>query len=148
LRGVSEELSLRGREHRRQRTARSLCQGSDRDYADGKLDADNWHDFKMELGGERDAAQAEAKRLVSPQAEVERWGELADAEAETLQRLSEIRRLIAGEVRTADGLDRIRAALSRAFEHFVVHRRALRVHVELIAGPRLVIEPVGAGAGD
>jgi hypothetical protein len=54
----------------------------------------------------------------------------------------------AGEVRTADGLDRIRAALSRAFEHFVVHRRALRVHVELIAGPRLVIEPVGAGAGD
>jgi DNA invertase Pin-like site-specific DNA recombinase len=113
-----------------------------RDYADGKLDADDWRDFKMDLGAERNAAQAEARRLASQQADVERWGELADAEADTLQRLSEIRRLIAGEVRAADGLDGIRAALSRAFEHFVVHREAPRVHVELIAGPRLVIEPV------
>ena len=113
-----------------------------RDYADGKLEADDWRDFKMELSAERDATRAEAGRLASQQAEVERWGELADAEAETLQRLSEIRRLIAGEVRAAEGLDGIRAALSRAFEHFVVHREATRVHVELIAGARVVIEPV------
>jgi hypothetical protein len=96
----------------------------------------------MELGTERDAARAQAARLASQQVEVERWGELADAEAETLQRLSEIRRLIAGEVRAAEGLDAIRAALSRTFECFVVHREAPRVHVELIADARLVIEPV------
>jgi hypothetical protein len=141
-RKLAEVKALRAAaEHEAQRAEERLRRVR-RDYADGKLDADDWHDFKMELGGERDAAQAEARRLVSQQAEVERWGELADAEAETLQRLSEIRRLIAGEVRTADGLDGIRAALSRAFEHFVVHRQAPRIHVETIAGPRLVIEPV------
>lgn len=113
-----------------------------RDYTDGRLDADDWREFKTELGAERDAARAEASRLAAQQEEVERWADVRDAEAETLRRLAEIRALIAGEVREADGLDAVRAALSRTFERFVIRRQLERVHVELIADARLVIEPV------
>jgi DNA invertase Pin-like site-specific DNA recombinase len=141
-RKLAEVGALRAAAEQEAQRAEGRLRRVRRDYTDGKLDADDWRDFKTELGAERDAARAEAERLASQHADVERWGELADAEAETLRRLSEIRRLIAGEVRAADGLDGIRAALSRAFEHFVVHREAARVHVELIAGPRLVIEPI------
>jgi hypothetical protein len=65
-----------------------------------------------------------------------------DAEAETLRQLSEIRAVIAGEVRDAEGLDAVRAALARTFERFVIRRHAPRVHVELVADTQLVIEPV------
>lgn len=112
-----------------------------RDYTDGKLDADDWRSFKAELMPQRDAARAQAERLAAQHAEVERWGEVRDAEAETLRRLSEIRALIAGEIRDAAGLDAVRAALSRTFRRFVIRRQLRRVHVELIADAQLVIEP-------
>jgi DNA invertase Pin-like site-specific DNA recombinase len=113
-----------------------------RDYTDGKIDANDWRDFRDELEGERDAAHAEAKRLATQQREVEAWGELRDAETETWRRLSEIRAVIAGEVRDAEGLDAVRAALGRTFVHFVVRRSVPRVHIELIADAGLVIDPV------
>jgi hypothetical protein len=50
--------------------------------------------------------------------------------------------MIAGEVRDAEGLDAVRAALARTFEHFVIRRRTARIHVELVADAQLVIEPV------
>jgi site-specific DNA recombinase len=113
-----------------------------RDYTDGRITAEDWHEFRGELRAERDAARAEADRLAAQQREVEAWGELRDAEADTLERLSEIRALIAGEVRDASGLDAVRAALTRTFDKFVIRRETQRVHVELIVHPRLVIEPV------
>jgi site-specific DNA recombinase len=113
-----------------------------RDYTDGRLDAEDWREFRAELGAEHDAARAEADRLEAQHLEVEAWGELRDAEAETLRSLSEIRALIAGEIRDATGLDAVRAALTRTFDYFVVRRHVQRVHVELIVEPHLVIEPV------
>ena len=113
-----------------------------RDYTDGRLDAEDWREFRAELGAERDAARAEAERLATQLRDVERWGAVKDAEAETLRRLSEIRAVIAGEVRDADGLEAVRAALARTFEHFVIRRRAPRVHVELVADAQLIIDPV------
>jgi Recombinase/Recombinase zinc beta ribbon domain len=113
-----------------------------RDYTDGRIDAEDWREFRNELGAERDAARAEADRLDAQQREVERWGEIKDAESETLRHLSEIRAVVAGEVRDAQGIDAVRAALSRTFERFVLRHQAPRVHVELIADSDLVIEPV------
>jgi hypothetical protein len=106
-----------------------------RDYADGRLGAADWLEFREELGAERDAARAELDRLAEQEREVESWGELRDAEAETLQRISDIRAAIAGEVKDADGLDAVRAALSRLFERFIIRRQTRRVHVELIVAP-------------
>jgi site-specific DNA recombinase len=113
-----------------------------RDYTDGKIDAEDWRDFRVELGGERQAARAQADRFEAQLREVERWGELKDAESETLHRVAEIRSAITGQVRDAQGLDAVRAALMRTFDHFVVRRRMPRVHVELIADVDLVIEPI------
>jgi site-specific DNA recombinase len=113
-----------------------------RDYTDGRIDAGDWRGFRDELVGERDAARAEAGRLADQLLEVERWGDVKDAEGETLRRLSEVRAAIAGDVQGAEGLDGVRAALARTFDHFVLRRRVPRVHVELVADADLVIEPV------
>lgn len=114
-----------------------------RDYTDGRLDAEDWREFKRELTAERDAARAELQRLEAQYREVEEWARVRDAEAETLRRLSEIRALIAGEVVGADGLEAVRAALTRTFEAFIVRRQPVeRVHVELVSRARIVIEPV------
>jgi hypothetical protein len=50
-----------------------------------------------------------------------------------LQRLADIRSAITEQVRDAQGLDAVRAALMRTFDHFVLRRRMRRVHLELIA---------------
>lgn len=113
-----------------------------RDYTDGTIDARDWREFRDELEGERDGARAEAQRLATQEQEVEAWGELREAETEMWRRLSEIRAVIAGEVRDTGSLDAVRAALGRTFEHFVIRRFIPRIHVELIADACLVIEPV------
>jgi hypothetical protein len=48
---------------------------------------------------------------------------LLDAEQETLERLGEIRRAMAGEIKDAEGAESARAALSRLFSRFVLHPR-------------------------
>jgi hypothetical protein len=68
--------------------------------------------------------------------------ELRDAEADTLQRLSEDSCLDRGRSQRCSRPDAIRAALTRTFDRFVVRREAQRVHVEFIVQPKLVIEPV------
>jgi len=141
-RKLAEVRALRDQAELEARRAEERLARVRRDYTDGKLDADDWRDFKAELGAERDAAHAEAGRLASQLHQVERWGEIKDAESETLRRLSEIRAVIAGEVRDAEGLDAVRAALTRTFERFVLRDQAPRVHVELVADATLVIEPV------
>jgi hypothetical protein len=104
-----------------------------RDYTCGAIAADEWHELRPELIEEHEGAQAEVQRLRDQEQEVEGWGELEDAEAETLRLLSGVRRAIAGEVRDAEGIDAVRAALSRLFERFVLHGGIpSRAHVELI----------------
>ncbi|MGH2963826.1 MAG: recombinase family protein [Solirubrobacterales bacterium] len=89
-----------------------------RDYADGKLDADDWREFKKELTAERKAAEAQAERQRERVEEVE-TSDVADAEAEVLERLAEIREAIEGGKKGRD-LDAVRAALMRLFREVVV----------------------------
>jgi DNA phosphorothioation-dependent restriction protein DptG len=49
------------------------------------------------LTAELEAAGAEAERLREQEAAVENWAELSDVEQATFERLSELRRVIAGE---------------------------------------------------
>ena len=141
-RKLAEIRALHEQARREARLADERLARVRRDYADGRLDAEDWREFREELGAEQDAARAELDRLAEQEREVEGWGELRDAEADTLRRLSDIRAAIAGEVKDADGLDAVRAALSRLFERFVIRHQTERVHVELIVAPRLVIEPI------
>jgi hypothetical protein len=67
-----------------------------------------------------EGSAAEFERLREQEAAVESWAELSDVEQATFERLSELRRVIAGE---AEGeIDPVRAALARIFEQFVLHR--------------------------
>jgi hypothetical protein len=47
---------------------------------------------------------------------------LQDCEEETLRSLAEIRQAIVGEIRNAEGLEAVRAALRKLFEAFILHR--------------------------
>jgi len=128
-----------------------------RHFQDGKLDADDWREQREQLTSEQQAATAEATRLREQEAEVEDWGELQDVEEQTLRRLADIRQAIAGEIKDAEGLEAVRAALARLFEGFVLHRldedgklklgpnvlageQPEQVRSELLAGSQFVIE--------
>lgn len=116
-----------------------------RDYADGALDVADWQEFRVELGADQVAAHAEVERLRSQLVDTEAWADLRDAEADTLSHLTEIRRTLIGEVRSAEGLDSVRAAISRGFKHFVLHpieAGPATVHPELAFVPGFVIEPI------
>jgi hypothetical protein len=98
--------------------------------------ADDWQRFSSRLTEERAAAEAEVERLRAQEGDVEGWGELKDAEAETLRRLAAIRRAIAGEVKDAEGIEAVRAAIARLFEAFVVHK--LDADGKLALGPTVL----------
>lgn len=135
---------LDGAEAEAQRAGERLARVR-RDYADGKLDASDWQEFRTELGGELEGAQAEVERLRAQALDVEAWSDLRDAESDALEHLTEIRRAIVGEVREAEGVEAVRAALLRMFERFVLHPSGAgpeRVHAELALVPGFVIEPV------
>ena len=112
-----------------------------RDYTDGKLDAEDWAGFKKDLGAELEAARAEVTRLLASEEEVETETARGNAETEMLRRLTEIRKTIAGEIQSAESVEAVRAALTRLFESFVLHRTTPgRVHVELVG--ETWIEPI------
>ena len=92
-----------------------------RDYTRGGLSLEDWNELRPELTEERAGAQGELARLRDQEQEIEGWGEVRDVEAETLRKLAEIRRAVAGEVTGADGIEAVRAALMRLFERLVVH---------------------------
>lgn len=120
-----------------ERLARVRC-----DYTDGRLDAEDWREFRDEHGGMLEGARAEAAQLREQKQEVESWGELRDAEAETLRKLSAIRSTIAGDVSDAEGIGDVRVALMRLFKRLVVHRgMPERARVELIDAD-FWIEPI------
>ena len=115
-----------------------------RDYMDDKLSAGDWKSFSDELGADQEGADAEVDRLAGQLAEIETWGDLRDAERDTLAKLADLRRAIAGEINDAAGTDAVRAALARLFKHFVVRRikPGMRVHAELAWQGDHFLDPV------
>jgi recombinase-like zinc beta ribbon protein len=112
-----------------------------RAFQDGKLEPEDWTEQREQLQAERDAAEAEAKRLRASESEVERDAGLMDAEQEMISYMAEIRQTIVGEIRDAEDAEAVRAALSRLFERFIIHRSTPeRVHLELVG--EVWIEPV------
>jgi DNA invertase Pin-like site-specific DNA recombinase len=107
-----------------QRAERQAVEAHERirsDYKRGALPADEWRDeWKPELEEELAATSAEVERLREQKSEVAGWGEVRDVEADTLRKLSDLRQAIAGEVQNAQGIEAVRAALSRLFEGFVL----------------------------
>lgn len=110
-----------------------------RDYTRGDLTASEWREFRDELSPQLDAAEAAVTRLESQLAEI--GVPLAKAEAEMIQHLADIRAAVAGEIKDAESVAAVRAALTRLFDKFVIHDGAPEAaHVELV-GERW-IEPV------
>ncbi len=92
----------------------------ERDYASDELPAHLYAKEDAKLNETLPAAEAEVERLRQRAEEVENWTDLKDAEADTLRRLTEIRKAIAGEIQDAEGIDAVRAALTRLFESFTL----------------------------
>jgi DNA invertase Pin-like site-specific DNA recombinase len=121
-----------------QETSASLIRVK-RDYMKGEISASEWHEIRDELAPQSEAAEAAAARLGDQLAEV--GGPLAEVEQEVIEHLAAVRAAVAGEVKDAGSVAEVRAALSRLFDHFVVHLGTPdSAHVELV-GERW-IEPV------
>jgi hypothetical protein len=115
-----------------------------RDYKTGKLDADDWREFRDELTEQVEAADAQLARLDSQLNEVQQSDRLLDLETEVVEKLAAIRAAVAGEVASADGVDAARAAIQRLFEGFALQepRAGLSVPAELAwGGGGYVLEP-------
>lgn len=144
VRKLGEVDSLLGEAQREAQRAEERYARVRRDYANGDITAAEWREFRDELTGERDAAQAQAARLRASRADIASRTEELDLEHDALRQLAEIRRSIAGDIQAAEGVEAVRAALMRLFDAFVVHRSTPdRVHVELIG--EYWIEPIVRG---
>ncbi len=140
-RKVAETRALREQADQAAPKAEARLARVRRDYQDGNIEADDWAEQRRELTAERDAAWAEAEHLSASEQEAAARGALVDAEGEMLRRLAEIRQAVAGDINDAASTDAVRAALSRLFDGFVVHRGVPdEAHVELIG--RVWIEPI------
>jgi hypothetical protein len=83
-----------------------------RDYQDGKLDADDWNDQRVELREELRAAEAQVEVMRGREAQVAADTAQRDVEAETLRTLAALRE--------AANVDHVRAVLQTVFERFVL----------------------------
>lgn len=113
------------------------------DYLDGRISAEDWRALRADLDSDLKGANAEVERLATQETHIEALGELLDAEQETLARIAEIRKAIAGKVNDPNGVDAVRGALLRLFDAFVIRRSAAgqKVHLEM-ARPGLIIEAI------
>lgn len=93
-----------------------------RDYADGRLDADDWRSFRDELTAELDGARAKLEQLRRREAEVEAETPVTDVEDEILLRLAELRAAVAGRIDSAEGIEALRAAIEATFEKIELWR--------------------------
>jgi site-specific DNA recombinase len=115
----------------------------ERDYMDGRIDAADWQRFRDRLTSEAKAAASQAASLATSEADIARHAAAVDAEHEALRQLAAVRQAIAGDIREADGVDAVRAALTRLFDAFVIHRSIPElVHVELVGDSSYWIEPI------
>jgi predicted phage gp36 major capsid-like protein len=98
----------------------SDSRGWKRAFQDGVIEPEDWAEQREQLSGELEGADAEAERLRASEDQIEREGDLLDAEQEVLEQLTAVRRAIAGELKDAAGLESVRAALTRLFVRFEV----------------------------
>jgi site-specific DNA recombinase len=118
----------------------------DGEYADGKLNNEEWRSLKLQFGSESAAADCAVDRLREQSARVEALAKDQQEDVELLRQLSAIRESVVGDMRAIDGINSARAALGRLFDHFVIHRQEAfqgrgPVHVELGLAAGFVVEP-------
>ena len=80
-----------------------------RDYQDGKLDADDWREQRVELTADLEAAAAHVERLEAQRQAALDEVRQVDAESAVLRELTALRALIVGEARDGrrEGLERL-----------------------------------------
>ena len=83
-----------------------------RDYQDGRLDADDWHEQRSELREELAGAQAHLESMRQRAQQVAAEIARSDVEAEMLRALAALR--------AAESVDHVRAVLQTVFERFVL----------------------------
>jgi DNA invertase Pin-like site-specific DNA recombinase/predicted RNA-binding Zn-ribbon protein involved in translation (DUF1610 family) len=108
---------------RDEREAAAAITKAKRDYGRDALTAEVYSELAEDYRAEHEAAQAKLTRLEAREAEVAAaLSAVDDSDGDAVRRLREIRAAVAGEVRSAEGLDAVRAALSRMFDGFTVAR--------------------------
>jgi site-specific DNA recombinase len=117
---LAEVGTLRDQARREAQKAGERLARVKRDYLEERITAAEWREFSEELSSELAAAEAQVARFEEQLATIERKGDVADLEAEVLEKLSAIRAAVAGEVNDASGVDAARAALQRLFEGFAL----------------------------
>jgi hypothetical protein len=116
--------ALRDSAHRRSiETAENLARVRD-DYKQGRIDADEWRDFRTELDAEHAEAAAEAERFNKREAELLAEHAEHDLDLAALQHLADLRSALTAPVRDASTLHAVRLRLAEVFDHFVLCRRS------------------------
>lgn len=121
-----------------------------RAFQDGKIDADDWAEQRAELSDEQTAADANVEHLRARERDVDAGAMFRDAETETLEALAGIRAAIAAQVTGAatDGVEGVRSALLRLFDHFTLYRRTDGDRHALPAGERIEAEHIAAALAE
>ncbi len=102
--------------------ARERLERVRRDYQDGRLDAGDWGEQRIQLSGELRAAEEAVALLHKRETDLAVEAEEARAEQQGLEVLAAVQAAVAGDVTDADSVEAARAALSTVFECFVLHR--------------------------
>ena len=112
------------------------------DYLASELTAAEWRELREDLEPEAEAAAAQRERLAEQLKEVEAGPALAEVESELLAQLARIRAAVAGEVKDAESVAAVRAALMRLFDRLVLRNGTPEsAHMELV-GEDYWIEPI------
>lgn len=122
---VNEAQALRQQAERDLSQRTSALSRVEADYLAGTLGADNYQRLSAKLADELDALRAQVEQLSAQEREAANDGVLEDAEAEMLAYLTEIRAAIVGDVRAAEGIEAVRAALRSLFDSFTYTRTML-----------------------
>jgi site-specific DNA recombinase len=116
------------------------------DYRAGRLEVEEWREFRDEIASERTAAQANADRLAEQAESVGALAANLDAEHELLRRLAELRAAVAERVRSgqqrahsAEDVGALRAAIGAVFEE--IHLRPAEDPITAIEGYSESAEP-------
>lgn len=119
-RELADVQAVRVAAEHEERAAGETVARVERDYLAGTLSSESYEHLRPIAAAEHEGAKAKAAQLRSREAEVADGGEFRDAEQETLRYVSELRRAIMGQVRDAEGVEAVRAALLRLFECFTL----------------------------
>lgn len=143
-RKLAEIHSLSEQAQGEQRRAEARLAKVRRDYTDDLISAEDWASFRDELTADLEGAKAEVGRLQEQTAGAEEWAGWIDAQQATLQKLSDLRAAIAGEMSAQEDLDAVRASLTQLFDHFFIKKvqPGMRIHAELAWVGDYILEPV------